>query len=182
MLLEEGCYNEPRSVEMREAMPIISVIGASSPAQEILSLAEEVGRELARRGVMLVCGGMGGVMEAACRGAKAEGGTTIGILPGNDPNEANPWVDIPVCTGMGYARNAIVVKSGRAAIAVGGSFGTLSEIGHALGDGIPVIGLKTWTISRNGQEDHSIILAKDPVDAVEKALLAARSEKQASTL
>ena len=161
---------------------LISVIGASDPSPEIQSLAEEAGKELALRGVIVVCGGLGGVMEASCRGAKSAGGTTIGILPGSDPGEANPWVDIPICTGMGYARNSIVVKSGRAAIAVGGAFGTLSEIGHALGDGIPVIGLKTWAISQNGQEDHSIILAKDPIDAVEKALQAARSRDRVSTI
>ncbi len=122
------------------------------------------------------------MMEAACRGAKSAGGTTIGILPGDDPNKANQWVDIPICTGMGYARNAIVVKSGRAAIAIGGAYGTLSEIGHALGDGIPVIGLKTWELSQDGQDDHSIITASDPADAVEKAISAARSRsKTAST-
>jgi uncharacterized protein (TIGR00725 family) len=83
-------------------------------------------------------------------------------------------VDIPVCTGMGYARNAIVVKTGRAVVAVGGAYGTLSEIGHALGDGIPVIALATWGISRNGQVDGGMVPATDPVDAVEKALRAAK--------
>ena len=112
-------------------------------------------------------------MEAACRGAKAFGGTTVGILPGSDPSEANPYVDIPICTGMRYARNVIVVKSGRAVIAVDGAFGTLSEIAHALGDDIPVIGLNTWDLSIHGQALDSIILASDPVDAVEKALAAA---------
>ena len=118
---------------------IISVIGEGNARPDIAELAERVGAELARRGVSVVCGGLGGVMEAACRGAKSAGGTTIGILPGNDPNDGNQWVDIPILTGMGYARNVIVVKTGMAAIAVGGAFGTLSEIGHALGDGIPVI-------------------------------------------
>ena len=112
-------------------------------------------------------------MEAACRGAKASGGTTIGILPGSDPSEANPYVDIVLCTGIGYARNVIVVRSGRAVIAIDGAFGTLSEIGHALGDDIPVIGLSTWDLSIHGQALDSIILASDPVDAVEKALAAA---------
>ena len=152
---------------------IISVIGAGVATPEIASLAEEVGKELARRGATVVCGGLGGVMEAVCRGAKAGGGTTIGILPGNDPDEANRWVDIPVCTGLGYARNVIVVKTGRAVIAVGGAYGTLSEIGHALADGISVVGLKTWAVARDGEEDHSIISASDPRDAVEKALRAA---------
>lgn len=154
---------------------IISVIGASNPSPETLSLAEQVGRELGKRGISVVCGGLKGVMEAACRGAKSAGGTTIAILPGNDPSEANPFVDIPICTGMGYARNVIVVKSGRAVIAVGGAYGTLSEIGHALGDGIPVIGLKTWSMSQNGKDDASIIPASTPVDAVEKAIAAAKA-------
>ncbi len=121
-----------------------------------------------------MCGGLGGVMEGACFGAKLAGGTTIGILPWNDPSDANRWVDIPICTGMGYARNVIVVKTGRATIAVGGAFGTLSEIGHALGDNIPVIGLGTWQLNRDGGVDKAIIVASDPVDAVDKALDAAR--------
>jgi uncharacterized protein (TIGR00725 family) len=115
-------------------------------------------------------------MEAACRGAKSAGGVTIGILPGNDVADANNYVDIPIVTGMGYSRNVIVVHSGRAVIAVGGAYGTLSEIAHALGDGIPVIGLNTWELSRNGDGqpvDEAIIRAYDPVDAVDKALAAA---------
>ena len=152
---------------------IISVIGAGSPDAEVAEMAEAVGRGLALRGVTIVCGGLGGVMEAACRGAKSAGGTTIGILPGNDPADANPWVDIPICTGLGYARNVIVVKTGRAVVAVGGAYGTLSEIGHALGDGIPVIGLHTWTNRRNGREDSGIAVADSPDDAVEKVVLAA---------
>ena len=120
-------------------------------------------------------------MEAVCRGAKAEGGTTIGILPGNDPNAANPWVDIPICTTMGYARNVIIVNTGRAVIAIDGAYGTMSEIGHAMGDNISVIGLNTWQFSINGETDDSIIRASDPVDAVEKALVAARAREQTST-
>ena len=150
---------------------IISVIGgADSPPADALQMAEEVGRELARNGATVVCGGLSGVMEAVCRGAKAEGGVTIGILPGDDPADANAWVDYPVCTGMGYARNVIVVKSGRAVIAVDGAYGTLSEIGHALSGGIPVIGLKTWSLSREGPVEAGIILATTPAEAVEKAL------------
>ena len=106
---------------------IISVIGGGdSPPAEALRMAEEVGRELARRNVAVACGGLDGVMEAVCKGAKAEGGVTIGILPGDDPDDANPYVDYPICTGMGYARNAIVAKAGRAVIARDGSYGTLS--------------------------------------------------------
>ena len=157
----------------------ISVIGSSEATPETMRLAEEVGRELGKRGVTVVTGGLAGVMEAASRGAKEAGGITIGILPGSDPAEANSYVDIPICTGIGYARNVIVVRSGRAVIAIAGAFGTLSEIAHALGDNIPVIGLNTWSFSRNGQEDESMILAQDPADAVEKALDAASKRDQA---
>ena len=95
--------------------------------------------------------------------------------PATTPSDANPWVDIPVCTGLAYARNVIVVKSGRAVIAVGGAYGTLSEIGHALGEGIPVVALETWEIGRNGAADDSMVPAESPADAVEKAIRAARA-------
>ncbi len=149
---------------------IIAVIGGAEPSPEEARLAEEVGRELGKRGATLVCGGLGGVMEAACRGASSEGGVTIGILPGESRRSANPYVQIPIATGMGYARNIVVVKSAQAAIAIGGSYGTLSEIAHALQNGIPVIGLNTWSLSRNGRQDKSIIPAENPVEAVNKAL------------
>ena len=119
-------------------------------------------------------------MEAVCKGCKSAGGTTIGILPGDDPQEANRWVDIPICTGMRYARNVIVVKTGVAVIAVDGGYGTLSEIAHALGEGIPVIGLNTWAIARNGQNDVQIIRAVNPVNAVDKAIEAVQSLNQKS--
>jgi uncharacterized protein (TIGR00725 family) len=149
---------------------IIAVIGASQPSAQEIRLAEEVGRELARRGAILVCGGLGGVMEAACRGASAGGGLTIGILPGDSCETANPFVQIPIVTGLGWARNITVVKSARAVIAVGGAYGTLSEISFALQSGIPIIGLKTWTLSRNGKQDESITYVETPAEAVEKAL------------
>ena len=148
----------------------IAVIGGSEPSAEETHLAEAVGRELAKQGAILVCGGLGGVMEAACRGASSEGGITIGILPGDSRQAANPYVQIPIATGIGYARNAAVVKSAQAVIAVGGSYGTLSEISHALQSGIPVIGLNTWSLSRNAQQDKSIILAQNAVEAVNTAL------------
>ena len=154
----------------------IAVIGGSQCSKEETRLAEEVGRELARRGAILICGGLGGVMEAACRGASSEGGTTIGILPGDDSQAANPHVQIPIVTGIGYARNVTVVKSAQAVIAVGGSYGTLSEISHALQNGIPVIGLNTWSLSRNNQQDKSIIPAQSPTEAVDKALGLAASQ------
>jgi hypothetical protein len=158
---------------------IIAVIGGSSPTNpDHIRLAEEVGRELANRGVSLVCGGLSGIMEAACRGAKSVGGTTIGILPGRSSRDANSYVDIPIVTTMGFSRNVIVVHTGDAVIAIGGAFGTLSEIAHALGDGIPVVALNTWPLSRNGDGqpvDKAMIQASDPVDAVEKAIAAAEA-------
>jgi len=148
----------------------IAVIGGGQSSPQEAQLAEEVGRELAKQGAILVCGGLGGVMEAACKGAQSEGGVTIGILPGESRQAANPYVQIPIVTGIGNARNVAVVKSAQAVIAIGGSYGTLSEIGHALRSGIPVIGLNTWSLSRNGQQDNSIILAQNAVGAVNKAL------------
>ena len=149
---------------------IIAVIGGGQPSAREAKLAEEVGRELARQGAILVCGGLGGVMEASCKGAQSEGGITIGILPGESRQAANPSVQIPIVTGMGHARNLAVVKSAQAVIAIGGSYGTLSEIGHALQSGIPVIGLNTWSLSKNGKQDNSIIPAQNPTEAVNKAL------------
>ncbi|MBA7485026.1 hypothetical protein ES707_20560 [subsurface metagenome] len=148
----------------------IAVIGGNQPSPREAQLAEEVGRELAKRGVTLICGGLSGVMEAACKGAQSEGGVTIGILPGESRQAANPYVQIPIVTGIGHARNLAVVKSAQAVIAIGGSYGTLSEIGHALRSGIPVIGLDTWSLYRNGQQDNSVILAQNPTEAVNKAL------------
>jgi len=155
---------------MMNKKKFIAVIGGRQPSSQEAQLAEEVGRELAVRGAILVCGGLGGVMEAACKGAQSEGGVTIGILPGDNRQAANPYVQIPIVTGIGHARNLAVVKSAQAVIAIGGSYGTLSEIGHALRSGIPVIGLNTWSLSRNGQQDNSIILAQNPTEAVNKAL------------
>jgi len=155
---------------MKEKKRFIAVIGGSDCTPEEARLAEEVGRELAKKDAILVCGGLGGVMEAACKGASAGGGLTIGILPGGSRQTANPYVQIPVVTNLGEARNVIVVKSAEAVIAIGGGYGTLSEIGHALRNGIPVVGLNTWSLSRNDRPDNSIVLAKNPVDAVNKAL------------
>ena len=149
---------------------IIAVIGGSDPTAKDAKLAEKVGREIALKGAILVCGGLGGVMEAACRGAAAEGGLTIGILPGENPRSANPHIQIPIVTGIGYARNVAVVKTARAVIAIDGSYGTLTEIGYALQSGIPVIGLGTWSISRGGVEDKNIVRAGSPQEAVAMAM------------
>lgn len=148
---------------------LIAVIGGSSASNREIKTAEDVGRELAKRDAILVCGGLGGVMEAACRGATSEGGITIGILPGEKRNDANQYVQIPIVTGIGYARNVAVVKSAQAVIAIGGSYGTLSEIGHAIQSGIPVIGIDTWSLSKGGKIYNSITSAENAADAIEKA-------------
>lgn len=148
---------------------LIAVIGGSQASKHEIKTAEDVGRELAKRGAAIVCGGLGGVMEAACRGASSEGGITIGILPGENQNDANQYVQIPIVTDMGYARNVVVVRSAQAVIAIGGSYGTLSEIGHAIQSGIPVVGIDTWSLVRSGKINSSIIPAENAIDAVEKA-------------
>ena len=144
---------------------IIAIIGDSSCSPEEAKLAETVGELLAQQGVTIICGGLTGVMEAVCHGAKSKGGLTVGILPGQDSSVANPWVDIPVVTGIGEARNVVVVKSALAVIAIGGSYETLSEIAYALKSGIPVIGLNTWSLSRNGREDDSIVRVQSGAEA-----------------
>jgi len=156
---------------------IIAVIGDSSCSAEEAKLAEAVGEQLAQRGATVICGGLGGVMEAVCRGAMSKGGLTIGILPGQDSSLANPWVSIPVVTGLGEARNVVVVKSAQAVIAIGGGYGTLSEIAYALKSGIPVIGLNTWSLSRNEREDDSIIRVHSAAEAVDKAVAQAKKHK-----
>jgi uncharacterized protein (TIGR00725 family) len=143
---------------------VIGVIGGSEAPPDILLLAEKVGRLIARSGCVLVCGGLGGVMEAACRGAKAESGFTVGILPGPAKNEANEYVDLAIATNMGHARNAVIAHTADTLIAVGGRYGTLSEIGFSLGLGKKVVGLRSWEC------DPAIVPAKDPEEAVEKAL------------
>ncbi len=149
---------------------IIAIVGGRDPSEEEIRLAEEVGRELARLRIVLICGGLTGVMEAACRGAYSQGGLTIGILPTGKASDANPYVKIPVVTNIGYARNVIVVRSAQAVIAIGGGYGTLSEIAYALDAKIPVIGLRTWSISRHGRPDKSIIRVRGAMEAVRKAL------------
>lgn len=153
----------------------MAVIGPGEATGDQLAAAEEVGRLLAEGGALLVCGGLGGVMEAACRGAKSAGGATLGILPGLDRRAANPHVDMAVATGLGEARNALVVRAADALIAVGGGFGTLSEIGLALKTGKPVIGLQSWELARGGQAEHPLHEAADPAEAVRQALELAAS-------
>ena len=155
---------------MQDRVRFIAVIGDSVCPPEVSALAEEVGRELARRGAIVVCGGLGGVMAAACKGAREAGGVTVGILPGASRHDANPYVAVPIPTGLGQARNVLVVQSAQAVIAVHGEYGTLSEIGHALKLGIPVIGLKTWQLVKEGAERSAIVRAEPPRQAVQQAL------------
>jgi uncharacterized protein (TIGR00725 family) len=124
----------------------VAVVGPGEASAEEVANAEAVGRGLANAGATLVCGGLGGVMEAACRGASRSGGITVGILPGPDREAANEWVTVAIATGLGELRNGLIVRAADAVIAVGGAHGTLSEIAFALKTGTPVIGLGTWEI------------------------------------
>lgn len=150
--------------------PRIGVIGGSEINSKIYKLAYEVGTQIAKNDCILVCGGLGGVMEAVSKGAKENGGITIGILPGIDADDANPYIDIPVPTGISYARNMIVVLNSDVLIAINGKYGTLSEISYANIFGKKVIGLETWKI--DGVEE-----AENPEDAVKKAILFLKSNK-----
>jgi len=150
--------------------PYVAVVGGGEADPDVLAIAEEVGRHLARRDAVVLCGGLGGVMEAACRGAKAEGGTTVGILPTEDRHNANPYVDIAIATGMGEARNALVVRAADVVLAVDGEFGTLSEIALALRTGTPVVGIATWELSMQGRPVDVILRVETAEDAVEAAL------------
>ncbi len=141
---------------------IISVIGAGSCSKEIYALAEEAGKLIALNGAILVTGGLGGVMEAASKGAREAGGITVGILPGFSKDEANSYVDIPITTGLSHARNVIVARSADALIAIAGEYGTLSEIAIALKLGKPVIGIKTW------DSVDGIIHVQTPSEAIKK--------------
>ena len=151
---------------------LIGVIGPNQATDSERETAEEVGREIARRDGALVCGGLGGVMEAVCRGAKSEGGLTIGIIPGLEKSDANPYVDIPIVTGMSHARNVIVVRSSDAIIAIGGGYGTLSEIAFALTLEIPIVGINTWEVSPH------IKRVATPKEAADLAFSLARSRVQ----
>ena len=143
----------------------IAVAGAAEATKEEYETAYAVGRLIAENGAVLVCGGLGGVMEAACRGAREHGGTTVGIISGT--GDGNPYLSIIVRTGLGHGRNVLVAQSGDSLIAVGGSYGTLSEIAIALKTGCPVFGLSTWEI-------RGMTHCDTPEEAVERAIGAAR--------
>lgn len=149
---------------------IISVIGAGTCTRREFNLAHEVGRLLAARGIALACGGLFGVMEAACMGAKDAGGTTIGFLPGTSREDANRYVDLAIPTGLRDARNMIVATCGDAVIAVGGKLGTLSEIALALKRGIPVVGLFTWKLDPDRLFETRVPAASSAEEAVDLAV------------
>ena len=150
---------------------MVGVIGEQACSAELAAMAYAVGAGIARRGGVVVCGGLGGVMEAAARGAREAGGLTIGILPGTDRTAANPFISIPIPTGMGEGRNIIVVRASEAVVAVGGSYGTLSEMAFALKLGVPVVGLRTWRLAKDDPEQASwpdpVVRAASPEEAVE---------------
>ncbi len=156
-------------------MRTVSVIGGSECDEQVLAMAEELGAEIARRDVVLVCGGLGGVMEAACRGAKRAGGLTVGIIPSESKATVNPYVDIVVPTGLGYARNFLVARTGDAVIAVAGAAGTLSEMAIAWFSGKPVVALVPtggWAARLAGSKidarrPDTVVPAETPVEAVD---------------
>jgi uncharacterized protein (TIGR00725 family) len=150
------------------APPYVAVVGPGDASREQIEAGERIGRGLAQRSAVLVCGGLGGVMAAACRGAVSGGGMTVGILPGRDRADANAWVRVAIATGLGELRNGLVVRAADVVIAIGGAYGTLSEVALALKSGVPVVGLDTWAID-------GIERAESAEDAVDRALgLAAR--------
>jgi len=153
----------------------VAVVGTGEREPGTDAAAQEIGRLIAEGKGVLVCGGLGGVMEAACKGAKDGGGTTVGILPSDDRRHANPYVDVAIATGMGEMRNALIVRTADVVIAVGGEYGTLSEIAFALKIGRPVVGLGSWDLAKAKQGATGVIDAASPADAVAGAFGAVRT-------
>jgi len=143
--------------------PYVAVVGPGEATAQQLEAAEDVGAHLAAAGAVVVTGGLGGVMEAASRGARSKRGVTVGLLPGTDRHAANGWVEVAVATGLGELRNALIVRAVDALVAIGGGTGTLSEIALALKLGKPVVGLGTWDV-------HGVEQADSPPDASNRAL------------
>jgi uncharacterized protein (TIGR00725 family) len=149
----------------------VAVCGPDPASPEVVGHAEEIGRLLAKAGAILVCGGLGGIMEAAARGVQAEGGTSIGILPGSSRSAANRHITLSIPTGLGEMRNALIIRAADVIIAVAGEFGTLSEIAFALKTGVPVVGLQTWELSKPGRMmADPIVRVSTPEEAVDQAL------------
>ena len=158
---------------------MVSIFGPGHPTRREYNDAAEVGRLLAERGRTVVCGGLFGVMEAACMGAKEAGGRTVGILRTYNRHDANPYVDVVIPSGLGDSRNVLVATAGEAAIAVAGRLGTLSEIAIALKHGIPVVGLGTWKLDRHALFDRYLPAARSPEEAVDMAIdMAERREEE----
>ena len=155
----------------------VGVAGASQPEPGLVDEAERLGRRLAEAGAVVVCGGGPGAMEAVCRGARSAGGTTDGLLPGEDRGDGNPHLSVSVQTGLGQGRNLLLVRSSDALVAVGCGFGTLSEIALALRTGTPVVGLATWSLQLGSQAVDAFPVATDPDDAAAMALEAARDRR-----
>jgi uncharacterized protein (TIGR00725 family) len=153
--------------------PYVAVVGAAIATEEETTWAEEVGRRLAESGAVLVCGGLGGVMDAAARGCEAAGGISVGILPGDFRAGASTHLTVTLPSGLGEARNTLVVRAADVVIAIGGEFGTLSEIAFALKMGTPVVGLESWRLQREGMVGDPIQRAGTPSEAVARALGAA---------
>jgi uncharacterized protein (TIGR00725 family) len=149
----------------------VAVVGASEATPELSAIADEVGRRLAEAGAVVVCGGLGGVMEAAARGCASAGGTSVGVLPGQDRADANPHLSVALATGMGETRNALVVGAADVVIAIGGGFGTLSEMALAARAGTPIVGIDTWSLAGRTVEDP-VIHVEAPEEAVTRALSA----------
>jgi uncharacterized protein (TIGR00725 family) len=149
---------------------IVSIIGGANCSQEEYGIAQEIGSILAEQGIVIVCGGRGGVMEAVCRGAQESGGLTIGILPSHDPNSGNRYLNIALPTGLGQNRNFLVAQAGEVVIAVGGGYGTLSEIAIALKSGRKVVGVGSWTAVDKSQKAVKITTATTAREAATIAL------------
>ncbi|MFQ5552446.1 MAG: TIGR00725 family protein [Thermoplasmata archaeon] len=161
-------------------MKLIGVLGGQEPAEEFLAMAEEVGYRIAQEGAAVICGGLSGVMEAACKGAKRGNGLTIGVLPTIRKGDANPHVDIVIASGMSTARNVIIVRSADALIAIDGSYGTLSEIAHAFEQRKPVVALGSWEMGNLGIPADLYRTAEDPREAVTLALALAENADDSS--
>ena len=160
---------------MAPRSPVVAVVGPgrdASPAE--LEQAEAAGAAIGSAGAVLVCGGLGGVMEAACRGARSQGGLTLGLLPGTDREEANGWVALALPTGLGEGRNGLIVRAADAVVAIGGGWGTLSEIALALRAVVPVFGVGTWELARGGRQVPGVRAVDDAVTAVAEALRTVR--------
>lgn len=148
----------------------IAVVGSGLCSKQEADVAEKTGELIAQKNFILLCGGLSGIMEATAKGAKKAGGLTIGILPGVKRSSANNYIDIPIITGLGEARNLLIVRNADAIIAIGGGFGTLSEIALAKKIGVPVVGINTWQLYKDGVKSDEIVETQTPTEAIEKAI------------